>query len=99
MTAAEIARALGGHRSGQWWSCQCPAHDDRSLSLSLRDGDRGLIVRRWAGCAPRDVLAELRRHGLLGEAPHDHHHRPTPAIVRADARDDPARWIAAARRI
>jgi hypothetical protein len=73
MTAAEIAAVLGAaHRLGRWWSCRCPAHDDRTPSLSLCDGDRGLIVRCWAGCDPRDVLAELRCRRLLdcvGAAP------------------------------
>jgi integrase len=32
--------------------------------LALRDGNRGLIVKCWAGCDPRDVLAELRRREL-----------------------------------
>jgi hypothetical protein len=69
MIAAEIARALGAAcRSGRWWSCRCPAHDDRSPSLSVRDGDRGLVVRCWAGCDARHVLAELRRLGLLNGA-------------------------------
>jgi hypothetical protein len=59
LAAAEIARVLGGPRFGNWWSRHCSAHDDRSPSLSIRDGDRGLIVCCHAGCNPRDVLAEL----------------------------------------
>jgi putative DNA primase/helicase len=98
MKAAEIARALGGRRSGGgWWSCRCPAHDDRSPSLSIRAGDRGLIVRCWAGCASRDVLAELLRLGLLaGRSDGD---RRTPTNARDDDRDDVPRCIAAGRRI
>ena len=66
MTAAEIAAALGAaRRSGRWWSCRCPAHDDRSPSLSLRDGERGLITHCWAGCDRRDVLAVLGSRGLI----------------------------------
>lgn len=69
MTAAEIAAALGAaQRSGRWWRCICPVHGSRtgrSATLALRDGNRGLIVRCWAGCSPRDVHAELRRVGLL----------------------------------
>jgi putative DNA primase/helicase len=65
MRAVDIARVLGGARPrGGWWSCRCPAHDDHSPSLSLRDGARGLIVKCWAGCDTRDVLAALRRLGL-----------------------------------
>jgi hypothetical protein len=93
MTAAEIARALAGRRCGWWWSCRCPAHDDRSPSLSIRDGDRGLIVRCWAGCDARDVLAELRRLGL---PPADY--RPV-SVRTGHARDDSARNVEIARRI
>jgi hypothetical protein len=94
MIAAEIARALGGRWSGAWWSCRCPAHDDRSPSLSIRDGDRRLIVRCWGGCDPRDVLAELRRRGLL-DGPAEY--RPLLApVVRAD---DSVRQIKIAGRI
>jgi hypothetical protein len=97
MTAAEIAAALGAaHRSGGWWSCRCPAHDDRSPSLSLRDGDRGLIVRCWAGCDPRDILAELRRRGLPCRRVED---RTAGAVVDRQRRDDSARNVEIARRI
>jgi len=65
MTAAAIARALGGRRSGQWWRCRCPAHQSRGETLALKDGDDRLLVKCWAGCEPRDVLAELARLGLL----------------------------------
>ncbi len=66
MSAEAVARVLGGEsQSGGWWSCHCPAHDDRTPSLSLRDGDCGIIVKCWAGCDFRDVLAELRRRGLI----------------------------------
>ena len=43
-----------------------PAHGDRAPSLSLRDGDRRLIVRCRAGCDPREVLAALHSRGLAG---------------------------------
>ena len=103
MTAAErIAFALGRARrsAGGWWSCRCPAHDDRSPSLSIRDGDQqALIVKCFAGCEPRDILAELRRCGLL-DGPAEY--RPVPAA--ADRRRDndiyyAARRIEIARRI
>lgn len=100
MTAGNIAAALGGRRAGRWWSCRCPAHDDRSPSLSLRDGDRDLIVRCWAGCDPRDVLAELRRRGLLGGSGDSDNGRPASAVVRhEDHSDGTVRRIAMAHRI
>lgn len=60
MSAEQVARRLKGHRAGSgWWLCQCPAHEDDSPSLGLKDGDRGLIVKCHAGCSRADVLAKL----------------------------------------
>jgi hypothetical protein len=72
MTAEQIARALGGvARAGRDWVARCCCHEDRRPSLSLRDGDDGkLLVFCFAGCDPRDILAELRHRGWL-----DDHHR------------------------
>jgi hypothetical protein len=90
MTAPGIAAALGSRRrcGSGWWSCRCPAHDDNSPSLSLRDCRRGLIVKCWAGCHPRDILAELRRRGLLGDAATRYHGElpdPEPRQALGDA--------------
>jgi hypothetical protein len=41
--------------------CACPAHADRTPSLSVRQGDRGILVTCHAGCDARDVLRELAR--------------------------------------
>ena len=55
MAVAEIAAALGGApRSAGWWRCPCPVHGGRGATLALRDGERGLIVKCWVGCDPRD---------------------------------------------
>ena len=80
--AASIARALGGHRNGDGYLVRCPVsrhgkgRGDRSPSLSIRDGDDCLLVRCFAGCDPRDVLAELRRRGLLDDAQRRHRVEP-----------------------
>jgi len=69
VTAAEIVRAFGGSRSGRWWRCVCPVHGSRtgqSTTLALRDAAHGLVVHCRAGCSRDDILAELRRRGLLG---------------------------------
>jgi putative DNA primase/helicase len=67
--AAQIAAALGdARREGRGWRCRCPLHGGRSLTL--RDGSDGtVLVTCWGGCERLDVLAELRRCGLLG-GPH-----------------------------
>jgi Toprim domain len=70
MTAARIAEALAGRKvsaRGGNYLVRCPAHDDDSPSLSLRDGDCGIIVHCFAGCSPGDVYTAIRRvnRGLL----------------------------------
>ncbi len=66
MNADEVTRALGGRWHGSYGTARCPAHEDRSPSLSLRDGDDGrLLVHCFAGCAGREVLTALRGLGLL----------------------------------
>jgi putative DNA primase/helicase len=71
MSAQEISRALHGVRNGNGFLCRCPVPShgrgkgDRNPSLSIADGDKGLLLRCFAGCDARDVLAELRRRDLL----------------------------------
>jgi putative DNA primase/helicase len=68
MNIPEIARALGeDYWSGGWWRCRCPVHQSRGATLALKDDDRGLAVHCHAGCCRLDVLAELRRLGLLDD--------------------------------
>jgi putative DNA primase/helicase len=86
-TAAEIAAALEGRREGRQWRCRCPIHGGRSLLV--RDGDAGrILVFCHGGCEPRDVLAELRRSGLLGGSSKNYH---LPPMRRNDRRDKAAR--------
>ena len=61
MTAADLAaRCDKAHRGadGSWQAC-CPAHEDKTPSLSITDGDKGVILHCHAGCAPADVVAVL----------------------------------------
>ena len=68
LTAAEIAAALEGRREGRQWRCRCPIHGGRSLLV--RDGEAGrILVFCYGSCEPRDVLAELRRSGLIRTRP------------------------------
>lgn len=66
LPAAEIASRFGGIRNGLGFLCRCPVpshgkgRGDRNPSLSLADGANGrLLVKCFAGCDPRDVLAAL----------------------------------------
>jgi hypothetical protein len=68
MTAEEIAEALRGRKTGGSWTAQCPAHDDRTPSLSIRDSvDDKVLVHCHAGCDQRDVIAALKEQGLWAE--------------------------------
>ena len=68
MTAETIAKALGGRKAGSGWSARCPAHDDRTPSLSLRDtGDGKVLIRCHAGCDQDEVIAHLKANGLWAQ--------------------------------
>ena len=46
--------------SGCGWAARCPAHDDKSPSLSVSEGDDGkTLVHCHAGCTPEDVCQKL----------------------------------------
>lgn len=45
-----------GH--GQW-SARCPAHDDASPSLSIGQGERGVLLKCFAGCTVEAVCRAL----------------------------------------
>ena len=65
MAAEAIARALGGHKVGGTWMARCPAHDDRTPSLAIRDADDGkVLVYCHAGCDQARVIDALRSLGL-----------------------------------
>ena len=70
MTAEDMAKALGGRKAGSDWTARCPAHDDRTPSLSIRDADSNtVLVRCHAGCDQDRVIAALRARGLWAEIP------------------------------
>ena len=63
--AQTIAVALGGHRAGNCWMARCPAHDDSTPSLSIRETRDGkLLVHCHAGCEQAAVIAALQACGL-----------------------------------
>lgn len=38
------------------WLARCPAHDDRSPSLAIREIDDRVLIHCFAGCSVEDVL-------------------------------------------
>ncbi len=68
MTAQEIIKTLGGRWHGSHGMACCPAHEDRSPSLSIRDGDGKLLTHCHAGCPPEAVWAALQDRSLVKQA-------------------------------
>ena len=55
-----LSRLVGVKRvSDHRWIARCPAHDDRSPSLSLAVRDGTPLIHCFAGCAATDVLAAV----------------------------------------
>jgi hypothetical protein len=59
MNTVALAHLLHARRIGRGqWQAKCPAHDDRTPSLSIREGRGGkILIRCWAGCDTGIVLA------------------------------------------
>lgn len=49
----------GVKQRGNRWTALCPAHADKSPSLSVSEGDRGLLLKCWAGCSLNDICSAL----------------------------------------
>ncbi|NNN00044.1 MAG: hypothetical protein HKL91_09625 [Candidatus Eremiobacteraeota bacterium] len=61
MTTNDLLQRLHGVRqSRDAWIARCPAHDDRSPSLSIKEGRDGrILVRCWAGCSLPEICSAL----------------------------------------
>lgn len=44
--------------NNRWIAC-CPAHDDKSPSLSIKDVDDRVLIRCWSGCSSQDIVDSL----------------------------------------
>ncbi|SRR5579859_364325 len=81
MSAASkvLDRCAGAKQTGAGrWIARCPAHDDKSPSLSIRENDDGrCLLHCFGGCETSDVLAAI---GLsfadLFDKPLEHHLPP-----------------------
>jgi hypothetical protein len=80
----DVVAALEGTWKGNYALCRCPAHVDSTPSLSIRQGDHGMIVHCFAGCSKEAVLLEIR---LLdpargNPAPEYRHVNWTQSVIR-----------------
>jgi hypothetical protein len=46
------------HGAGRYIA-KCPSHTDKSPSLSVSEGERGLLLKCWAGCTLDEITAAL----------------------------------------
>jgi hypothetical protein len=62
MTLEDLLPQLDAVRpSSRGFLASCPAHDDRHPSLSISAGQRGILVKCWAGCS---LMAICERLGI-----------------------------------
>jgi hypothetical protein len=74
ITGRQIVEALpapgsawrGGGGTGHGM-CRCPAHADRTASLSVKDVGERIVLHCFAGCNFKDIARELRALGLWEE--------------------------------
>ena len=63
MKVEELLPRLDGVRRYQLgWIARCPAHHDRHPSLTVKDGDKGILIKCWTDC----TLIEIARVLGLG---------------------------------
>jgi putative DNA primase/helicase len=87
--AESIAEALGGRKSGSGWSARCPAHDDRSPSLSLRDTPDGrVLVYCHAGCKQDEVISKLKAFSMWTQSGQRLSRCVTPSRVTMPTKQD-----------
>ena len=55
-----LAMCSGVRRAGvNGFMARCPAHADKNPSLSVREGERGLLVKCWSGCMLENICISL----------------------------------------
>lgn len=87
MTVEELLPRLDAvRRSSRGYEARCPAHEDKSPSLAIKEGERGLLVKCWAGCTLDEVTAALGIcvADLFFDGPTTRGHRPIPKPVKID---------------
>lgn len=61
MTATQRYNEILSHfkvakRGATTSKCYCPCHSDKTASLSVSMGERGILVHDFGGCATSDIL-------------------------------------------
>lgn len=94
-----IAESCGGAtRNSEGFVCRCPAHDDQTASLSVRQSVEGkLLVKCFAGCDQREVIDALKRLGLWPGTDRNGARKreaAMAAVARGNVKHSSAEWAA-----
>jgi len=53
-----LLRKVKSTGNGTWMAC-CPAHDDKSPSMTISEYDDRLLIHCFSGCNPTDILGAI----------------------------------------
>ena len=85
--AREIVDSLGGEWRRSRGMCRCPAHEDRTPSLSVSLGRHAILLHCFAGCTNEAVIAALARCGVRPRDLFDGSGEPLPVSPREEGVD------------
>lgn len=70
--------------NNSWLAC-CPAHDDKTPSLTVSDRDGRILIHCFAGCSTEDVIGAIGMdwEDIMPEKPIAHHVKPERTKVYA----------------
>lgn len=85
--ARKIVEELGGTWSRSKGMCCCPAHADRTPSLSITLGKRAILVHCFAGCTNEAVMQAMAKLGVRIADLFDGPGGPVAAQQRVDVTD------------
>ena len=80
---ARLKSVEGPDGSGNYKAC-CPAHDDKKQSLSVKQGDKGIVFKCFAGCGTREICEHLgiEMKDLFADKPKDSKPKQKRKIVK-----------------
>ncbi|MHB8482073.1 MAG: hypothetical protein ACYDBV_04950 [Nitrospiria bacterium] len=54
-----LSHLNGVKMSARGWTALCPAHADKNPSLSINQGERGILLKCWSGCRTEEIVSAL----------------------------------------
>lgn len=83
-----LSRLSGVRQLGTGWRARCPAHEDRTPSLSIHEGVRGVLLRCFANCTLQEICTgiHLVPADLFYDAAVPRGARPIPKPIPKDPR-------------